>query len=62
MLDKFLNFYSKYPWVAIVIVIQWLATAFIVIYAPGADLTTVLGCAFLATIIFAYFGFKIPKS
>ncbi len=25
MLDSFLNFYSKYPWVAVVMVVQWLA-------------------------------------
>ena len=61
MLDKLLNFYSKYPWVAIVIVIQWLATAYMVIYASNIDVTTVFGMAFISTIIFAYFGFKISK-
>lgn len=60
-MDKFLNFYSKYPWVAIVIVIQWLATAFVIIYAEELDIATVMGMAFLSTIIFAYFGFKLPK-
>lgn len=59
-MDKFLNFYSKYPWVAIVIVIQWLATAFVIIYTK-ADVANVMGVAFLATVLFAYFGFKIPK-
>ncbi|OGH42207.1 MAG: hypothetical protein A3H79_04455 [Candidatus Levybacteria bacterium RIFCSPLOWO2_02_FULL_36_8b] len=59
-MDKFLNFYSKYPWVAIVIVIQWLATAFVIIYTK-ADITNVMGTAFLVTVLFAYFGFKIPK-
>lgn len=59
-MDRFLNFYSKYPWVAIVIVIQWLATAFVVIYTK-ADVTNVMGTAFLATVIFAWIGFKIPK-
>ncbi|EKD65325.1 MAG: hypothetical protein ACD_50C00117G0007 [uncultured bacterium] len=60
-MDKFLNFYSKYPWVAIVIVIQWLATAFIIIYAEELDVATVMGVAFLSTVIFSYFGFKLPK-
>lgn len=60
-MDKFLNFYSKYPWVAIVIVLQWLATAFIIIYAKNVDITNVMGTAFFATVIFAYIGFKIPK-
>lgn len=61
MLDKFLNFYTKYPWVAIVIVIHWLATAFMIIYAPEIDVTTVLGVSFFSTVVFAYFGFKVPK-
>lgn len=60
-MDKFLNFYSKYPWVAIVIVLQWMATAFIIIYAEGVNVTNVMGTAFLATVIFAYIGFKVPK-
>ena len=60
-MDKFLNFYSKYPWVAIIIVVQWLATAYMIIYAQNIDVTSVLGMAFFSTIIFAYFGFKIPK-
>jgi hypothetical protein len=60
-MDKFLNFYTKYPWVAIVIVIQWLATAFMLIYASDVDVAQIMGMTFLATVIFAYFGFKIPK-
>lgn len=61
MLNKFLNFFSKYPWVAIVIVVQWLATAYMIIFATNIDITTVLGLAFFATVFLAYFGFKIPK-
>jgi len=60
-MDKFLNFYSKYPWVALILVMQWLATALTVIYAKNVDVTTVMGVAFVSTIVFAYFGFKIPK-
>ncbi len=60
-MDKFLNFYSKYPWVAIVIVIQWLATAFVIIYSD-VNVTNVMGVAFFVTVVFAYFGFKIPKA
>lgn len=60
-MDKFLNFYSKYPWVALVLVMQWLATALTIIYADNVDVTTVMGVAFVVTIIFAYFGFKVPK-
>lgn len=60
-MDKFLNFYSKYPWVAIIIVLQWVATAFMIIYAENLDVTKVMGTTFLATVFFAYFGFKIPK-
>ena len=59
-MDKFLNFYSKYPLVAVVIVIQWLATSFVIIYSD-VNVTNVMGVAFIATVIFAYFGFKIPK-
>lgn len=61
MLDKFLNFYSKYPWVGIIIVVHWLATAFMIIYTENIDVATVLGVAFFATVVFAYFGFKITK-
>lgn len=60
-MDKFLNFYSKYPWVAIVIVLQWLATAFIIIYTDDVNVTNVMGTAFITTVIFSYSGFKIPK-
>ena len=60
-MDKFLNFYSKYPWVAIVIVLQWLATAFIMIYARETDVTKIMGIAFFSTVVFAYLGFKTPK-
>lgn len=59
-MDKFLNFYSKYPWVAIVIVLQWLATAFVIIYSD-VNVTNVMGVAFITTVIFSYLGFKIPK-
>jgi hypothetical protein len=59
-MDNFLNFYSKYPWVAIVIVLQWLATAFVIIYAK-TDITKIMGISFISTIIFAYIGFKQPK-
>ena len=60
-MDRFLNFYSKYPWIAIVIVLQSLATAFIIIYAKDVNVTNIMGVAFLATVIFAYIGFKTPK-
>jgi hypothetical protein len=59
-MDNFLNFYSKYPWVAIVIVLQWLATAFVIIYTK-TDITKVMGISFISTVIFAYIGFKLPK-
>ncbi len=59
-MDQFLNWYSKYPWVAIIIVVQWIATAFVVI-SSQTDVTKIMGMTFLATIIFAYFGFKVPK-
>jgi len=61
MFDKFLNFYSKYPWVAIIIIMQWIATVFVVTNARGTDATTILGITFFTTIIYAYFGFKVPK-
>lgn len=61
-MDKFLNFYSKYPWVAIIIVFQWLATAFIILFAAEVNITTVMGTAFFATVVFAYIGFKTPKA
>lgn len=61
MLNQFLNLYTKYPWVAIVIVVHWLATAFMIIYVADIDISIVLGLAFFSTVFFAYFGFKIPK-
>lgn len=62
-MDKFLNFYSKYPWVAIIIVLQWIATAYMLItMTEDLNATHVMGLAFLSTVIFAYFGFKIPKA
>ena len=61
MLENFLNFYSKYPWVAIVIGVHWGATAFMVIHSEDADTATILGISFFATIIYAHFGFKIAK-
>lgn len=61
MFDKFLNFYSKYPWVAIVIVVQWLVTAFMIIYAQDIDVAFIMGIAFFSTVVFAHYGFKIPK-
>ena len=60
-MDKFLNFYSKYPWVAVIIVIQWLATAFVLIYGENVYIVQIMGVAFLSTVLFAYFGFKLPK-
>lgn len=60
-MDKFLNFYTKYPWVAIIIVFQWLAATFIIIYTKNVDVTNIMGITFFATVVFAYFGFKIPK-
>lgn len=60
-MDKFLNFYSKYPWVAIVLIMQWIAASLTIIYADNVDVTSVMGMTFLSTVIFAYFGFKIPK-
>jgi hypothetical protein len=62
MIDKFLNFYTKYPWVAIIIVMQWIATAIVVITNDDSDVTTIMGVTFFATIVFAYLGFKIPKA
>ncbi len=61
MFDKFLNVYTKYPWVALVIIAYWLTTAYMIISTDTIDVTTVLGMAFLSTVIFAYFGFKLPK-
>ena len=61
MFDKLLNFYSKYPWVAIIIVIHWVATSYMIISKPDIDVSLVLGLAFIATIIFAQSGFKVPK-
>lgn len=61
-MDKFLNFYTKYPWVAIIIVVQWLATTLIIVYAREIDVTKVMGMIFFATVVYAYFGFKAPKA
>ncbi|MBI4130534.1 hypothetical protein HY468_04410 [Candidatus Roizmanbacteria bacterium] len=61
MFDKFFNFYSKYPWVAIVILAYWLMTAYMIITSSAIDTTIVLGIAFFSTVVFAYFGFNLPK-
>lgn len=60
-MERFLNFYSKYPWVAIIIVVHWIATAFVIIYAEDVNVSQVMGLAFFATVVFSYFGFKVPK-
>ncbi len=62
MLDKLLNFYSKYPWVAIVIVMQWFATAFFLSYSGNPDALIITGLTFFSTVVFAYFGFQSPKA
>ncbi|MDP3988590.1 MAG: hypothetical protein Q8P80_05620 [Candidatus Levybacteria bacterium] len=61
MLDQFFNLYSKYPWVAIVIISQWIATTLIVIQQRGADTATIMGITLLSTVFYAFFGFKPPK-
>lgn len=61
-MDKFLNFYSKYPWVAIIIVLQWAATAYVVVSIDYTDIAQVMLITFVVTVIYAYFGFKIPKA
>lgn len=61
-MENFLNFYSKYPWVAIAIVLQWVATAIVVVAVEGTDITQVMLITFVATILYAYFGFKVPKA
>ena len=61
-MDQFLNFYSKYPWVAIVIIAQWFATTFIIIHARSSDVATIMGITFFSTVFYAYFGFKAPKA
>ncbi len=60
-MERFLNFYSKYPWVAIIIVVHWLATAYVIIYANDVNITQIMGLAFFSTVVFSYFGFRVPK-
>ncbi len=60
MIDRFLNFYSKYPWTALIIIMQWIATSFALTYSV-VDETQILLMTFTSTVIFAYFGFKVPK-
>lgn len=62
MLDKLLNFYSKYPWVALVIVMQWLATALFMTYSESPDVLLITGLTFASTVVYAYFGFQAPKA
>lgn len=61
-MDKFLNFYTKYPWVAIIILAQWFATSFIVIFIKDIDVTPLMGITLFSTVFYAYFGFKTPKA
>lgn len=60
-MDKFLNFFSKYPWVALVIIAHWVATTVYLTQIPDTDVTRIMGITFFATLIYAYFGFKIPR-
>ena len=60
-MNNFLNFYTKYPWAAIIIVIHWFAAALTIIYSEVIDATTVMTTTFIATLIYAYIGFKLPK-
>lgn len=61
-MDKLLSLFSKYPWVAIVILMHWLATASILIFdSESINVAQVMGISFLSTIVYAYFGFKVPK-
>ncbi|CAN5124414.1 hypothetical protein BH11PAT1_BH11PAT1_0980 [soil metagenome] len=60
-MDKFLNFFSKYPWVAMVIVMHWIATTIFLINRHDIDVTMIMGITFFCTLIYAYFGFKVPK-
>ncbi len=61
-MDKFLALFNKYPWTAVVILLHWIVTASILIYrSETVNVEQVLGVAFLATIIYAYIGFKVPQ-
>lgn len=61
-MDKFLALFNKYPWTAVVILLHWIATASILIYrSETINVEQVLGVAFLATVIYAYIGFKVPQ-
>ncbi len=62
MLDKLLNFYTKYPWIAIIILVHWLATAATIYYTQGSDISLIMGMSFLSTVIYSYFGFQVPKA
>ena len=61
-MDKLLNFYTKYPWVALIILVQWFATSFIVITMKDIDVTTLMGITLFSTVFYAYLGFKTPKA
>lgn len=61
-MDKFLALFNKYPWTAIVILMHWIVTALVLVYDNGTvNVEHVLGAAFIATIIYAYIGFKVPQ-
>lgn len=60
-MDKFLNFFSKYPWVALVIIAHWIATTIYLIRIPDSDVTLIMGITFFSTLLYAYFGFKVPR-
>ncbi|OGE31363.1 hypothetical protein A2631_05985 [Candidatus Daviesbacteria bacterium RIFCSPHIGHO2_01_FULL_44_29] len=61
-MDKLLTIFNKYPWVAIVILMHWIATSFVLIYASETvNVAQVMGLSFLSTIVYAYIGFKVPK-
>lgn len=61
-MDKFLALFNKYPWTAVVILMHWIVTASILIYdSQTVKVEQVMGVAFLATIIYAYIGFKVPQ-
>lgn len=61
-MDKFLALFNKYPWTAVVILMHWMVTASILIYeSDRIEVEQVMGVAFIATIIYAYIGFKVPQ-
>jgi hypothetical protein len=51
----------KYPWVALSLIIIWLATTYIILKTDGLDVNYILLTALAGTVVIALIGLRPPK-